>query len=55
MTTQEFMQKELEKHKKSRNHQIKRGANPGDIKNIEEKISHYEKVCDLLTKEEENE
>lgn len=48
MTTLEFMEKELRKHKLDLKRQTDRNAPIGDIENIKIKISHYEKVCELL-------
>lgn len=55
MTTLEFMEKELEKHKQNLERQQTRNAPKGDLENIVTKIKHYEVVCRLLRKEEENE
>jgi hypothetical protein len=48
MTTLEFMEKELNKHKQNLERQISRNAPADNIENIKIKISHYEKVCELL-------
>lgn len=48
MTTLEFMEKELRKHKLNLEKQTDRNAPIEDIENIKIKISHYEKVCELL-------
>ena len=52
MTTLEFMEKELEKHKQNLVRQHERNAPQGDLENIAIKICHYEKVCELLRKEQ---
>jgi hypothetical protein len=51
MTTLEYMQKQLRKHKLSCERAIERKAPEQDILNLNEKISHYEYVCELLKKE----
>lgn len=48
MTTLEFMEKELRKHKLDLKRQTDRNAPIKDVENIKIKISHYEKVCELL-------
>ena len=48
MTTLEFMEKELGKHKLNLERQTDRNAPIEDVENIKIKISHYEKVCELL-------
>ena len=48
MTTLEFMERELKRCKISLEHQTARNAPADNIENIKIKISHYEKVCDLL-------
>ena len=48
MTTLEYMLKQLRKAKVNLEHQTKRGAPPGDLENLKEKIAHYEKVCEVL-------
>lgn len=51
MTTLEFMEKELNKQIKNLAVQEKRNAPEADIENIKTRIGHYEKVCELLRKE----
>ena len=53
MTTLEFMEKELGKHKLNLERQTDRNAPIEDVENIKIKISHYEKVCELLKGGEE--
>ena len=53
MTTLEFMEKVLQRHKKNLEQQISRGAQINDIENLKIKISHYEKVCEMLKGGEE--
>lgn len=48
MTTLEFMTRELYKCKINLEQQISRNAPVDNIENIKSKISHYEKVCELL-------
>ena len=48
MTTLEFMEKELKKCKSNLEQQISRNAPTHDVENIKDKISHYEKVCEML-------
>jgi len=67
MTTLEFMEKQLTKHKANLEHELNRGVPDEVIRNIKEKICHYEVViskflegnCDAstiskLTKEDKN-
>lgn len=54
MTTLEFMEKELEKLERHKKCAIARNAPAVDIKNLETKKTHYEKVCELLRKEKNN-
>lgn len=53
MTTLEFMEKELNKQVQNLSRQEKRNAPKEDIANIKTRIGHYEKVCELLRKEED--
>ena len=48
MTTLEFMERELNKCKRNLACQLERNAPADNIENIRIKISHYERVCDLL-------
>ena len=48
MTTLEFMEKELGKHKLNFERQTDRNTPIKNVENIKIKISHYEKVCELL-------
>ena len=48
MTTLEFMERELNKCKRNLVCQVERNAPADNIENIKIKISHYERVCDLL-------
>lgn len=48
MTTLEFMTKELNKHKLNLERQTGKNAPNEDVENLKIKISHYEKVCELL-------
>lgn len=48
MTTQEYFQKELEKHKENYERLVARNAPEQDIVNVKTKISHYELVCELI-------
>lgn len=54
MTTLEFMEKELKKCKANLEQQTSRNAPMDNIENIKNKISHYEKVCELLKRSENN-
>lgn len=67
MTTLEFMEKQLEKHRKGLERELNRGVPDEVIRNIKEKIYHYEMViskflegkCDAstiskLTQEDKN-
>ena len=49
--TLEFFSKELYKQQLNLSHQEERKAPAKDIENIKIKIGHYEKVCELLRKE----
>lgn len=53
MTTPEFMEKELNKLKRNHYNAVLRNAPADNIENIKSKIAHYEKVCELLRKEDE--
>ena len=56
MTTLEYMERILNKHKKNLIAVERKSNVPADdIKYLRIKIGHYEKVCDLLRKEAENE
>jgi hypothetical protein len=55
MTTLEFMAKELYKCKTNLEQEISRNAPKENIENIKTKISHYEKVCELLKGRKTNE
>ena len=52
MTTLEFMQKELSKQVQNLARQEARNAPQADIDNIKTRIGHYEKVCEVLEKQE---
>lgn len=54
LTTLAFMENELLKHKRNLQIQAERNAPNSDIICIKDKIKHYEKVCEVLRKEEEN-
>ena len=47
-STLEYMQKQLEKHKKNHKAQLERNAPQQDIDNIKNKIGYYSEVCELL-------
>lgn len=51
LTTLDYMEKELIKHKNNLLVQQTRNAPNKDIICIKEKIKHYEKVCELLREE----
>lgn len=53
MTTLEFMEKELKKCKFNLKQAKSRKAPADNIENIKIKVFHYEKVCELLRKENE--
>lgn len=48
MTTLEYMEKQLNKHQKVLEREIKRDAPEEQIENIKKKIGHYEEACDIL-------
>lgn len=48
MTTLEYMEKELEKHKRNYECQVNRQAPEKDIENIRNKIEYYSEVCGIL-------
>ena len=48
MTTLEYFQKELEKHKKNHERLVARNAPEQDIINVKTKISYYEGACESL-------
>lgn len=54
MTTLEFMEKQLKKHRLSLAIQEHRKSQEEAINNIKTKIFHYEKVCGILRRESEN-
>ena len=47
-TTLEYMEKELEKHKRNYDCQVNRQAPEKDIENIRNKIEYYSEVCGIL-------
>ena len=55
MTTLEFIDKQLKKCKIDLEQQELRQAPKSNIENLKEKISHYEKVCEMLKGGEQNE
>ena len=54
MTTLEYMEKQLKKHKMDLEGQRNRNAPSEVLDNIQKKIEHYKAVCDVLRKGEEN-
>lgn len=52
MTTLEYMEKQLEKHKRNYDCQVNRQAPEKDIENVKDKIECYSEVCELLRERE---